>query len=261
MDAKPTPEHVTLKIQRGNIDEGFSQVELTVKVEPGMVVLDAVHLAQAQTIPDLAVRWNCKAGKCGSCSAEVNGKPRLMCMTKLSELDDNRPIDIRPLKAFPVVKDLVTDVSWNYEINQRIRKYQHPPKDSKLVDPVTGEGIMLQHQIDRIQEFRKCIECFLCQNVCHVLRTNEKFEKFAGPRFMAKLASLEMHPLDQDKNRINDVKDIHHVGYCNITRCCTEVCPEHITITDNAIIPLKERITSEFYDPIAKLSRFIAKLL
>ncbi len=251
---------VTIKVQRGNEDDGYTMETYTVDVEPGMVVLDAIHLAQAQYAHDLAVRWNCKAGKCGSCAGEVNGKPRLMCMTKLSEYKEGEVIEIRPLKTFPTIKDLVPDVSWNFEVNKKIKKYKHPEFGSKLVDPETGEGIMYQYQVERAQEYRKCIECFLCQNVCHVLRTHDKKQEFGGPRFLSRLASLQFHPLDQESDRLETAKDVLGVGFCNITRCCTEVCPESIKITDNAIIPLKENVANKFYNPAATVIRFFKTL-
>jgi len=110
--------------------------------------------------------------------------------------------------------------------------------------------------VDRVQEFRKCIECFLCQDVCHVLRDHRMFGEFVGPRHLVYTAALEMHPLDTEA-RARDLKASHGVGLCNITKCCTRVCPEHITITDNAIIPLKERVIDQLYDPVARLFRMI----
>jgi succinate dehydrogenase / fumarate reductase iron-sulfur subunit len=77
-------------------------------------------------------------------------------------------------------------------------------------------------------------------------------DQFIGPRFLVYAAALEMHPLDSE-DRSQDLKDAGGIGYCNITKCCTKVCPEHITITDNAIIPLKERVVDRFYDPLARL--------
>jgi succinate dehydrogenase / fumarate reductase iron-sulfur subunit len=216
-------------------------------VEEGWTLLDAVHWTQAQQANDLAVRWNCKAGKCGSCSAEVNGKPRLMCMTRMNELPQDQPIAIEPMKRFPRIKDLVTDVSFNYRMNKTIPPFKPKPRNAD------GTYRMQQMDVDRIQEFHKCIECFLCQDVCHVMR-DHKVEDFAGPRFFIRIASLAMHPLDT-RNRLQDLKDAHGIGFCNITKCCTEVCPEHIHITDNAIIPLKERVAGAFYDPMAWLWR------
>jgi succinate dehydrogenase / fumarate reductase, iron-sulfur subunit len=214
-----------------------------VPVAPGWVVLDAVHYIQAHHAPDLAVRWNCKAAKCGSCSAEINGRPKLMCKTRLDDFDPSEEIVVYPLKTFPRVKDLVTDISWNYEVNKKITPFS-PPKNAKWS--------MSQDDMDRVQEFRKCIECFLCQDVCHVLREHDHKHDFAGPRFFVRIANLEMHPLD-DASRIGYLKNEGGLGLCNITKCCTEVCPEDIHITDNAIIPLKERVVDEYYDPIAKL--------
>src|ERR1700682_1636150 len=234
----------TLQIFRGD-REGGKAVDYRVALVPGMVVLDALHSVQARQAPDLAVRWNCKAGKCGSCSAEVNGRPRLTCKTRMDSLPQNEPITVMPIKSFPVIKDLLTDVSWNYKVNKKI-----PP-----FTPRPGvEGKFYQEDVDRVQEFRKCIECFLCQNVCHVLRDHEKYEQFGGPRFFVRVAGLEMHPMD-GLSRTKLVKDELGIGLCNITKCCTEVCPEDIHITDNAIIPLKERVVDRFYDPLVWIVR------
>ena len=216
-----------------------------------MVVLDAIHQIQSESATDLAVRWNCKAGKCGSCSAEINGIPRLMCMTRLSELDLARPVTVEPMRAFPLVRDLVTDVSSNFRAKTRIRKFTPRPPDAP-----DGTWRMQQSDADRVQEFRKCIECFLCQDVCHVLRDHQLHEQFVGPRLLVHAAQLEMHPLDA-LDRTTDLKESHGIGYCNITKCCTKVCPEHITITDNAIIPLKERVADQYYDPLRKLVRLM----
>jgi len=231
-----------LKVFRGT-REGGVFVDYRVPVAPGMVVLDALHHIQGHLAPDLAVRWNCKAGKCGSCSAEVNGRPRLTCKTRMDSLPLDSPVTVAPMKAFPVIRDLVTDVSWNYEVNRKI-----PP-----FSPRAGTNWkMYQVDVDRVQEFRKCIECFLCQNVCHVLRDHDRKADFGGPRFFVRVAALEMHPLD-GLSRTKLLKEELGLGLCNITKCCTEVCPEDIHITDNAIIPLKERVVDDFYDPIAKL--------
>jgi succinate dehydrogenase / fumarate reductase, iron-sulfur subunit len=240
----------TFRIWRGGPGGGGFK-DYTAEVGEGMVVLDAVHQIQATQAPDLACRWNCKAGKCGSCSAEVNGVPRLMCMTRVQELPLELPVIVEPMKAFPLVKDLVTDVSWNYRVKQRIEPFKPRPPDA-----ADGTWRMAQEDADRVQEFRKCIECFLCQDVCHVLRDHHRHDDFVGPRFLVHLAALEMHPLDTG-DRVRDLKEQHGVGLCNITKCCTKVCPEHITITDNAIIPLKERVADEFYDPVRKLIQLV----
>ena len=242
----------TFDVWRGDSKGGKLQ-RFDTAVDEGMVVLDAIHQIQAEQAPDLAVRWNCKAGKCGSCSAEINGHPKLMCMTRLSELPDDKPVTVEPMRAFPPVRDLVTDVSVNFRMKKTIRKFQPRPPDAP-----DGTWRMAQADIDRVQEFRKCIECFLCQNVCHVLRDHGKHEEFAGPRHFVHIAALEMHPLDVG-DRIPDTRRDHNIGYCNITKCCTKVCPEHITITDNAIIPLKERVVDEFYDPIGKLVKIFSR--
>ncbi len=259
--ARPSPRarpevtsgrEVTLLVWRGDASGG-SFVEYRVPYEEGEVILDVIHRLAATQAPDLAVRWNCKAGKCGSCSAEVNGRPVLQCMTRMSLFDPREPITVAPMKTFPIVKDLVTDVSFNYEVASRIPPFSPGPPDPD------GKRRMAQTDVDRIQEFRECIECFLCQDVCHVIRDHEENKRlFAGPRFMVRLAELEMHPLD-NLDRRPLIRGEFGVVMCNITKCCTEVCPAGIHITDNAIIPLKERVVDSYFDPIAWLGRKITR--
>ena len=238
----------TFKIWRGDSTAG-NYADYSTEITEGMVVLDAIHAIQATQANDLAVRWNCKAGKCGSCSAEINGMPKLMCMTRLNTLPLDQPITVQPMKTFPLIKDLVTDVSWNFEVKKKIKKFK-PRKP----DAPDGAWRMDQSDVDRVQEFRKCIECFLCQDVCHVLRDHHMHSQFIGPRFLVYVAALEMHPLDVE-DRLEDLRKTEGIGLCNITKCCTKVCPESITITDNAIIPLKERVVDRFFDPLGRLFR------
>jgi succinate dehydrogenase / fumarate reductase iron-sulfur subunit len=243
----------TFRIFRGEGKEGGFQ-EYTTDVSEGMVVLDAVFQIQAAQQNDLAVRWNCKAGKCGSCSAEINGVPKLMCMTRMNTLPEGRPVTIEPLRTFPHIKDLVTDVSWNFRVKSQIKRFK-PRKP----DAADGTWRMDQADVDRVQEFRKCIECFLCQDVCHVLRDHHEHERFVGPRYFVHAAGLEMHPLDTE-DRTAELAQAHGIGFCNITKCCTKVCPESITITDNAIIPLKERVVDRRYDPVMMLIGAIKRM-
>jgi succinate dehydrogenase / fumarate reductase iron-sulfur subunit len=241
-----------MRVWRGDADGG-DFVSYTVPVEEGEVVLDAIHRLQATQAGDLAVRWNCKAGKCGSCSAEINGKPRLMCMSRLSSFDATETITVNPMRTFPVIRDLVTDVSFNYEKAREIPAFA-PPSDN-----VGGKFRMQQIDVERSQEFRKCIECYLCQNTCHVVRDHEENKpSFAGPRFFIRMAELDMHPLDtQDRKQL--AQEHEGLGMCNITKCCTEVCPEGIKITDNGIIPLKERVVDTKYDPVLFLGSKIGR--
>jgi succinate dehydrogenase / fumarate reductase iron-sulfur subunit len=242
---------VTMRVWRGDARAGAFK-EYRVEAQEGMVVLDVIHTLQATLAGDLACRWNCKAGKCGSCSAEINGKPRLMCMTRMNTFEPGETITVSPIKAFPLIRDLATDVSFNYEKAKQIPAFKPGPKEAD------GTRRMQQEDVERSQEFRKCIECFLCQNVCHVIRDHpENKPAFAGPRFLMRIAELEMHPLDTN-DRLDLAQAKAGLGFCNITKCCTEVCPEHIHITDNALIPLKERVVTEKYDPIVWLVRKIS---
>ena len=251
-DSRATHATRTFRVWRGDRERG-ALVDYDTEVTEGMVVLDAIHQIQSEQANDLAVRWNCKAGKCGSCSAEINGSPRLMCMTRMSELPGDAPVTVEPMRAFPPVRDLVTDVSWNFRVKPEIAEFT-----PRAPDAPDGTWRIAQEDVDRVQEFRKCIECFLCQDVCHVLRDHRLHEEFIGPRYLVYAAALEMHPLDV-ADRVPALREQHGIGYCNITKCCTNVCPEHITITDNAIIPLKERVVDEFFDPLGKLVKLFSR--
>ncbi len=240
------------RIWRGTTDDGALK-DYHVTVNDGEVVLDIIHRLQATQAGDLAVRWNCKAGKCGSCSAEVNGRPRLMCMTRMSTFPEDQTITVTPLRTFPLIRDLVTDVTYNYAKAREVPSFAAPP------DLALGEYRMAQADVERSQEFRKCIECFLCQNTCHVVRDHDSNKSaFSGPRFFARLAELEMHPLDTADRRAL-AQEQAGLGLCNITKCCTEVCPEHIKITDNAIIPMKERVADVKYDPVRWIASTIRR--
>src|SRR6201992_3239643 len=244
--------NATMRVWRGD-EAGGELQDFTVEVNEGEVVLDIIHRLQQTQTPDLAVRWNCNAGKCGSCSAEVNGKPKLMCMTRMSTFAEDEVVTVTPIRTFPVIRDLVTDVSFNYQKARELPAFAPPPG----VAP--GDYRMQQVDVERSQEFRKCIECFLCQNTCHVVRDHEENKPaFAGPRFFIRYAELDMHPLDTE-DRQHMVQEEEGLGYCNITKCCTEVCPENIKITDNAIIPMKERVVDTKYDPIVFLGSKIGR--
>ena len=241
-----------LRVWRGDAAGGGLQ-DFTVTVNEGEVVLDVLHRLQSTQTPDLAVRWNCKAGKCGSCSAEINGRPRLMCLTRMGTFGPDEQVTITPLRAFPVLRDLVTDVSFNYVKAAAVPAFAPRPRDAD------GNHRMQQVDVERSQEFRKCIECFLCQDTCHVVRDHEENKAaFAGPRFHMRVAELDMHPLDTVDRKAAAQDDLG-LGMCNITKCCSEVCPEGIHITDNALIPLKERVVDARFDPLTWLGRTIRR--
>jgi succinate dehydrogenase / fumarate reductase, iron-sulfur subunit len=241
------------RVWRGDASGGELQ-DFQVEVNEGEVVLDVIHRLQATQTPDLACRWNCKAGKCGSCSMEINGMPKLGCMTRMSTFEEDETVTITPLRTFPVIRDLVTDVSFNYEKARETPAFA-PPEGVK-----PGEYRMQQVDVERSQEFRKCIECYLCQNTCHVIRDHDENKApFSGPRYFIRAAELDMHPLDARADRKEYAQASMGLGYCNITKCCTEVCPEHIKITDNGIIPMKERVVDRRYDPLVWLGRKILR--
>jgi succinate dehydrogenase / fumarate reductase iron-sulfur subunit len=238
---------VTFRIWRTDANGGGKLVDYTTEITEGMVVLDVVHKIQATQANDLACRWNCKAGKCGSCSAEVNGMPEAHVHDAHGHDPDRQAGHHRADARVSEHPRSGHRCLVEFRVKKKIKPFK-----PRAPDAPDGTWRMQQEDVDRVQEFRKCIECFLCQDVCHVLRDHHKHEEFIGPRFLVYTAALEMHPLDTE-DRMPELKQAHGIGFCNITKCCTKVCPENITITDNAIIPLKERVVDEFYDPLGWL--------
>jgi len=147
---------------------------------------------------------------------------------------------VMPIKSFPVIKDLVTDVSWNYRVNKKI-----PPFKPKA----GADWKFYQEDVDRVQEFASVLSVFFARMFAMCCEITISTSSLAGQDFFVRVAGLEMHPMD-GVSRTKLLKDELGIGLCNITKCCTEVCPEDIHITDNAIIPLKERVVDEFYDPL-----------
>ena len=231
-----------LRVFRGTAGEQGRFDDFDVPVEEGMVVLDALHWIQGHGAPDLAVRWNCKAAKCGSCSAEVDGRPRLTCKTRLSDFDLEEPITVEPMRAFP-------DQGPRHRRVVELRGQQDDPAvhapggcpAGRLALAAGGHqpgpGIPQVHRVFPVPG--------------RLPRPAQSRDRQAlhGPALPRSGGGSEMHPVDQADRR-EYLKDSGGIGYCNITKCCTEVCPEHIKITDNAIILLKERVADEYYDPL-----------
>jgi succinate dehydrogenase / fumarate reductase iron-sulfur subunit len=240
-----TGRDVKLRVFRGLGDDAstYRYDTFTVPHQDGMVVLNAIHYIQSHFDSSLSARWNCKAGRCGSCSAEINDVPRLMCKTPVDKFDGE--ITVEPMKAFPLVRDLATDVSENWDVAKMIPPFTPKTEDSR-------GWKFYQEDVERSRDLRKCIECFLCQDVCHIIREHKA--DYVGPRWVVKAASFDMHPIDS-LDRSKFMQEKAGIGYCNVTKCCQEICPEHIVITDDAIIPEKERVVDAKYDPIAWVYR------
>ncbi len=233
-------EKVRLTVYRSSGEGRGRFQEFSVPFEEGMTVLGAMRYVEQNLDTTLAVRWNCKAARCGSCAAEINERPALMCKTRVESLGMDSTITVTPMKAYPNVRDLVSDPTENFDISGRIPAFK-PKKGLKK------PWVFYERDVERSQEFRRCIECFLCQDTCHVVREHKS--GYVGPRHVIEAAALDMHPMDALKRHVYLNREAG-LGFCNITKCCQDVCPEHIRITDNAIIPEKERGADVFYDPL-----------
>ncbi|MEK6862098.1 MAG: 2Fe-2S iron-sulfur cluster-binding protein [Nanoarchaeota archaeon] len=218
--------NVTVK-RSGNIEKSY-----LVPYSPKMMVLDALFFIQENIEPDLAFRWNCGEGICGSCAAEVNRKPVLMC--KMEITPDMQTLYIEPMKAFPLIKDLVTDPSEVYEKLSRLKPYFTGPKKKTFSE-------IHEDEVKEIQEMRKCIDCFICYDSCHVIRNHPEL-KFSGPVNVVKVVALDRHP--QEKSERSQLLEKEGLWNCNLSRCCTLNCPQKIKVSEDAITWAKERAVS-----------------
>ena len=198
---------------------------------------------QATQANDLAVRWNCKAGKCGSCSAEVNGKPRLMCMTRMNLFDEAEPITVAPMKTFPIIKDLVTDVSFNYEVAKRHPGLQAARAEAGRTLPDAAGGRRARAGVPQVHRVLP-----LPERLPRDPRPPREQAEVLRPALLRPPGGAGDAPAGHGRPHGAHPRSRGH-RLCNITKCCTEVCPEDIHITDNAIIPLKERVADQYYDP------------
>ena len=209
----------TFKIWRGDAKGGAFR-DYTTEISEGMVVLDAVHDIQETQAGDLAFRWNCKAGKCGSCSAEINGMPKLMCMTRMSDLPLDKPITIEPMKAFPFVKDLITDVSWNFAVKKQIKKFNRvrPMRRMERGDAAGGYR--------SVQEFRKCIECFFARMFVTCCATIDSTTNSSARGFLSTSAALKCIRSIR-RIALPDLREAHGIGFCATSRSAArKYCPE-----------------------------------
>ncbi len=220
---------LSVKIFRFDAGKEPRYESYNIPFEHGMRAIDAIHYIQENFDGTLAFRANCNSGRCGSDAVEVDGMPVLACKHEIKK--GTKEIAIRPLKAFPVIKDLVVDLSKTMERASDIPCFVPNKKGN-------GFWKLRQEDVQEVRELRKCIECFICHDVCHVIRDHEK--DYIGPRFAVKAAALDKHPMDALKNRYKILEN-KGIWLCNISRCCQENCPEKIRITDDAIIFSKER--------------------
>ena len=204
---------------------------------------------QAEQATDLAVRWNCKAGKCGSCSAEINGKPKLMCMTRLNTLDLNEPVTVEPMQGVPA-----------HQGSGHRRLVELTGQEDDQAVQAAQAGRARRHVADAAARRRPRPGIPQVHRVLPLPGRLPRPARSPPARRVHRPAISALHRRARDaparhRRPRSATEGAHGIGYCNITRCCTKVCPEHITITENAIIPLKERVVDEFYDPLKKLLR------
>ena len=244
-----------LRIWRGDASGGALQ-DFEVEVNPGEVVLDIIHRVQATQAGDLAVPLELQG-------RQVRLVQRRDQRQAAADVPDAGWATSRRTRSSPSRRCAPSrsSATWSPTCPSTTRRPAQIPHFTPQPREEDGTYRMQQIDVERSQEFRKCIECFLCQDVCHVIRDHEdNKEAFAGPRFLMRIAELDMHPLDT-VDRKEFAQQEAGLGMCNITKCCTEVCPEGIHITDNALIPMKERVVDRKYDPVTWLGNTIKRRL
>lgn len=220
----PLTGTITMRVTRYRPDKTSppTPVDFDVPLRKEWTVLDGLNHAKAELDASLSFRWSCRMGICGSCGMNVNGEPRLTCATFLSDFAPG-PVVVEPLANFPVVKDLIVDLSDFMEKLPRVKPWIIRDEE-KSVDE--GEYLQTPEELDAYKQFSMCINCMLCYAACPVYGLDPDF---VGPAAIALAERYDLDSRDQGARERLDVL-IEHEGVwgCTFVGECTRVCPKHV---------------------------------
>lgn len=211
--AKYNPEH----------DESQKFVEYTVPYERWTTVLDAILDVKKHLDHSVAVRYSCRQATCGSCGMKINGRPRLACFTKISELNTD-VITVEPMSNYPIIRDLVVDFKRMFEKHKKIMPYviREDSEDTQS----TKQFLQSPEQVDEYIQFANCIKCGLCNSACPTMATDSTF---LGPQALAQAYRYVADNRDKGKNkRLKVIDDSHGIWRCHFAGSCSQVCPKGV---------------------------------
>ncbi len=218
------PDTIQLEVTRYSpeSDEQPRAQTYEVPLRKDWVVLDALNHIKDRVDGSLTFRWSCRMGICGSCGMNVNGEPKLTCATFLTEYAPG-PVRVEPLRNFPVVRDLVVEITDFLEKLAAVRPWIVRREEKPLAD---GEYLQTPEQLDAYKQYSMCINCLLCYAACPVYGLDPLF---SGPAALALAQRYNMDSRDQGARERLDLLSQHEgIWGCTFVGECTRVCPKHV---------------------------------
>jgi fumarate reductase iron-sulfur subunit len=217
-------EQIALEVTRFSPerDKMPSVQSFDVPLRKEWVVLDALNYVKDKVDGSLSFRWSCRMGVCGSCGMMVNGEPKLTCATFLTDYAPG-PVRVEPLKNFPVMRDLIVEITDFLEKLSKVKPWLIREKEKA---PSEGEYLQSPEQLETYRQFSMCINCLLCYAACPVYGLDPLF---AGPAALALAQRYNMDSRDEGKSERLDILSQHDgIWGCTFVGDCTQVCPKHV---------------------------------
>jgi fumarate reductase iron-sulfur subunit len=216
------PHTITLRVARYRPGEDPKPTfqEYDVPLRQDWAVLDGLNHIKDHIDGTLSYRWSCRMGICGSCGMTVNGDPRLTCATFLTDCGPG-PVTVEPLRNFPVVRDLVVEIT---DFMTKLPRVQ--PWIVGGDTPAEGENLQTPEQMDEYQQYSMCINCMLCYSACPVYGLEPEF---LGPAAIALAQRYNLDSRDHGGHqRLDVLAAADGVWSCTFVGECTTACPKGV---------------------------------
>ncbi|MEE9179611.1 MAG: succinate dehydrogenase/fumarate reductase iron-sulfur subunit [Vicinamibacteria bacterium] len=215
---------ITLRVSRYRPEQESEPTfkDYEVPFHKDWAILDALNYVKDELDGSLSFRWSCRMGVCGSCGMMVNGQPTLTCAAFLSSYLPG-PIRIEALRFFPIVRDLVVDITDFMTKLKKVKPWLVRAEEKPLSE---GEYLQSPEQLDNYKQYSMCINCLLCYSACPVIGLEPSF---IGPAATALAQRYNMDSRDQGAaERLSILSQDDGMWQCTFVGECTEVCPKGV---------------------------------
>jgi len=215
----------TLRIARYNPEKDSEKqfMEFSVPVEKWTTVLETILNVKQHQDHSVGVRYSCRQATCGSCGMIINGKPRLACFTKVSELDSD-VVTVEPMNNFPIIRDLAVKFERLFDTHHKIKPYLD--REDTELESDAKEFLQSPEELEKYIQFANCIKCGLCNSACPTMATDSSF---VGPQALAQAYRYVADSRDKGKDsRLKIIDDSHGIWRCHFAGSCSQVCPKGV---------------------------------
>jgi len=218
-------KNITLRIARSNPNQNSKTkfMEFNVSYEKWTTVLDAILHVKEYLDHSIAVRYSCRQATCGSCGMVINGKPRLACFTKITELNSD-VVTVEPMQNFPIIRDLAVKFDRLFENHKKIKPFL--VREDEEITKQTKELKQSPEEVEQYIQFANCIKCGLCNSACPTMATDSSF---VGPQALAQAYRYVADNRDKGKDdRLKIIDESHGIWRCHFAGSCSQVCPKGV---------------------------------